>query len=171
MGMIAGLQVHFHLGLPDGQVAPRMLVIDIHDIGPVFFDVGNETPQLAGPVGQMGQQLDAAAGFHQAVFDDTRDHVDVDIAAADNSRSLIGMRDIAVQHGGQADSARAFADHFGTFHHQQDRRRDIVVFDDKNIIDIFLDQVESSFARRFYGDTIGNSMRFRSLYPFAGMLG
>lgn len=36
--------------------------------------------------------------FYQTVFNNARDHIDVDIAAADDRRSFIGVGNAAVQH-------------------------------------------------------------------------
>ena len=111
-----------------------MLMININDISFILFDIRNKTTQFAGSVSQMCQQLNTTPRFYQAVFNNPGNHIYINITTADNSRSFIRVGNITMQHSCQSNSTGTFADHLRPLHHEQYRRRNIIVFNYKNII-------------------------------------
>ena len=140
--------------------AELAVVADFLDGAAVVGDDVEHARQSAGAVGDVGDDGGESAVGSQAAVDHAGDHGDVDVSATEDEDDFFAFevgeaQGVALHHGGEADGAGAFDDHFFEFEQAEDGLGDGGFIDEHGLIDDFPGEIEADFPDLRDGQAIG----------------
>src|SRR5512135_2630216 len=159
-----GFQNQLDFGLADGHLAEAAALADLQHIRAEIGDPLRDPRQAAGTVRNHDRESPQAAVLDEARFDDARNQIHVDIAAAeDQADVLAGEADFLIQQCRQGYGGGAFGDGFFDFEQDQDRLGDFAFAHSDDLVDIFFRRIERSGADPAHGDAVGDGRGRRQL--------